>query len=196
MSRLFVLAVIALALAGCGHRHPFHARDISGLMPALDFTLTDDTGRTVTAADFQGKDVLLFFGYTNCPDYCPATLAHLHQAIKRLPEATRKSIKVLFVSVDPKRDTPAKLKQYTAYFGPEFMGLTGSLDALKDLTKRYRTTFSYGKADAQGNYVVSHGLAVYAFDRRGQVRLMILNDEPVPQLSQDLTQLTQLQPSA
>ena len=112
MSRLFVLAVIALALAGCGHRHPFHARDISGLMPALDFTLTDDTGRTVTAADFQGKDVLLFFGYTNCPDYCPATLAHLQQAIKRLPETTRKSLKVLFVSVDPKRDTPAKLKQY------------------------------------------------------------------------------------
>ena len=192
MSRFFALAVIALALAGCGQQHLFHARDISGLMPDLNFTLTDDNGRTVTAADYQGKDVLLFFGYTNCPDYCPATLAHLQQAIKRLPEATRKALKVLFVSVDPKRDTPAKLKQYTAYFGPEFVGLTGSMDALKDLTKRYRTTFSYGEADAKGNYEVSHGLAVYAFDRRGQVRLMILNDEPIPQLSEDLTQLAQL----
>ena len=196
MWRSFVVVLIALALAGCGHRHPFHARDITGLMPNLDFNLTDDDGHPVTGADYRGKDVLLFFGYTNCPDYCPATLAHLQQAIKRLPEATRKSIRVLFVSVDPRRDTPAKLKKYTAYFGPEVVGLTGGMDALRDLTKRYRTTFSYGKPDGHGNYDVTHGRAVYAFDRKGQVRLMILDDEPIPQLTQDLSQLAQLGGSA
>ena len=190
--RLFLFALIALALAACTKSAQFHARDISGLMPTLDFTLHDDTGRTVTAKDFRGKDVLLFFGYTSCPDFCPATLHYLHQAIKHLPPKTRSSLKVLFVSVDPKRDTPERLKKFTAYFGPEVVGLTGDMDALRTLTKRYRTTFSYGKPDAKGNYDVTHGLAVYAFDRQGKVRLMILNDEPIPQLSDDLTNLVQM----
>lgn len=190
MLRIITALLLAGALAGCGpHHQRWHAKDISGLMPDLQFHLTDDNGKAVTGENYRGRIALLFFGYTYCPDYCPTTLSRLHQAIAALPEDARKSITVLFVSVDPKRDTPAKLKQYAGYFGPQVVGLTGDMDTLRNLTKRYRTTFSYGKPDASGNYVVNHGLAVYAFDRDGAVHLLITDDESIPDLTADLRQL-------
>ena len=191
MRRILVLVASVLTLLGCGSSHHWNARDITGLMPPLEFSLRGLHG-SVTANNFRGSNVLLFFGYTSCPDYCPTTLSKLHQAINALPAADRIKFKVVFISVDPKRDNLPLLDSYTAAFGPEIIGLTGNVDALRELTKRYRTTFSYSTPDAHGNYEVSHGVAVYAFDREGTARLMILDTEPAPQVTEDLATLATL----
>lgn len=175
-------------LQGCQHKPEWNAKDISGLMPKLEFNLTDENGQGVTADTYKGKIVMLFFGYTNCPDYCPTTLSKLARVLKNVPDAADK-VRVLFVSVDPKRDDPHRLAVYTSNFAPEIIGLTGSQTALRALAKRYRTTFGYGKPDRAGNYVVTHGLAVYVFDTSGKARLMILSKEKVPEITADLKRL-------
>lgn len=189
-ARWWVLCMVALLVVACGKAPvTFHGRDITGVMPDLQFQLTDENGKTVTAQDYANKVVVLFFGYTHCPDYCPATLTLLAQALKILPADQRDRYRVLFVSVDPKRDTPALLKKYTAYFGPQIIGLTGSKDQLDALTKRYRTAYSYGDPDANGNYEVTHGLAMYGFDVHGAVHLFMRDDEPAKEIAEDLQAL-------
>lgn len=189
--RIAATALIAtLALASCNNAPvSFHGKDITGVMPDLEFTLVGEQGKPVNAAHFQGKAVVLFFGYTHCPDFCPTTLTALAQALNTLPERTRDQIRVLFVSVDPSRDTPELLKEYTRYFGPRIVGLTGDEEQLDALTKRYRTTYSYDQPDQDGNYLVSHGLAMYGFDKQGKVHLFMRNDQPVEQIADDLKAL-------
>jgi len=188
-----LITLFAVLLVGCGEsRVDFHGKDITGVMDDLSFTLTDENGDTVNASIVDNKAVVLFFGYTHCPDYCPMTLTLLAQAMNTLSEQEREQLRVLFVSVDPERDTPSLLKEYTAYFGPEVIGLTGTKDQLDDVTKRYRTAYGYGDKDEQGNYEVSHGLAMYGFDKSGQVRLLMRNDQPVEQVAEDLKALTNL----
>lgn len=189
-----VLLVVAL-LGGCsGDDRQFHAKSIARLMPPLAFELTDENGKSVTAADYRGKTVMLFFGFTHCPHFCPMTLAKLARVLERLPHGMRKDVRVLFVSVDPDRDTPRRLAAYTDNFAPEVIGLTGSEAHLRALAKRYRTTFSYGPADAEGNYNVSHGLAIYLFDRQGKARLMILKEQTIGQIADDVRKLTAKHP--
>ncbi|MEQ8261387.1 MAG: SCO family protein [Alcanivorax sp.] len=188
-----LITLFAVLLVGCGEsRVDFHGKDITGVMDDLSFTLTDENGDTVNASIVDNKAVVLFFGYTHCPDYCPMTLTLLAQAMNTLSEQEREQLRVLFVSVDPERDTPSLLKEYTAYFGPEVIGLTGTKDQLDDVTKRYRTAYGYGDKDEQGNYEVSHGLAMYGFDKSGKVRLLMRNDQPVEQVAEDLKALTNL----
>ncbi|HKK14097.1 MAG TPA: SCO family protein [Gammaproteobacteria bacterium] len=165
--------VAVLALGGCGRRSgAYELTNISGIMAPLQFTLTDSrTGKQVHADHFKGRIVLLYFGYTHCPDVCPTTLARLTHAVKSLG-AKADQVRILFVTVDPKRDSLAVLKRYAAGFGPQVVGLRGSQTALKALTKRYRATYGYGKPDADGNYTVSHSAAVYIFDRDGEARLL------------------------
>lgn len=188
--RALVLGLMGLLPAGCGHSGPPWAlKDISGLMPDLAFTLTDtQTGQPVHAAAFGGKVVLLYFGYTHCPDVCPTTLSRLSLAVGGLG-AKADQARILFVSVDPKRDTTAALKTYAAAFGPEVVGLRGSADALSALTKRYRVTYGYGKPDANGDYEVSHSSAVYIFDRQGHVRLLARPTDSARAIMKDLKRL-------
>ena len=191
LRNIFIVSCIATILAivsGCSRHSPWHAKDISGLMPDLEFSLTDESGNPVTFDSYRGKTLMLFFGYTNCPDYCPTTLSKLARVLQQLPN-DRKEVRILFVSVDPKRDSPRNLAIYTNNFAPEVIGLTGSEPALRALTKRYRTTFSYGTPNAQGNYEVSHGLAVYVFDGKGEARLMILGEQTVPDIVADIKRL-------
>ncbi|MDZ7685256.1 MAG: SCO family protein [Gammaproteobacteria bacterium] len=188
ISRLLIIAALLLTTACADDAHDWHAKSISGLMPPLEFTLTDENGNTVTAEGFRGDIVLLFFGFTHCPDFCPTTLSKLSRALADLGDA-RTDVTVLFVSVDPKRDGPEALRRYTSSFAPEIVGLTGTMDQLESLAKRYRTTFSYGAPDDAGYYSVSHGLAVYVFDPGGKARLMILNDAPVDEIASDLRTL-------
>lgn len=188
-----LVAVCTVLLVGCGEsRVDFHGKDITGVMEDLSFTLTSENGNTVSEEIVEDKAVVLFFGYTHCPDFCPMTLTLLAQAMNTLSEQEREQLRVLFVSVDPERDTPALLKEYTAYFGPEVIGLTGDKDQLDDITKRYRTAYGYGDKDEDGNYEVSHGLAMYGFDKSGKVRLLMRNDQPVEQVADDLRALTDL----
>ncbi len=174
-ARLHVLtAIIALAvvLAACSEPE-WRTSDIRGQFPALQFRLTGESGSVITEDDMAGRIVLLFFGYTSCPDVCPGTLARLSRVMQRLTPAQREDTRVLFVSVDPRRDSPQRLARYTSAFGEGFIGLTAGTGRLRELAARYYTTFSYGEPDAEGNYPVSHNGSVFVFDRDGTARLRI-----------------------
>jgi protein SCO1/2 len=187
--RARVLLLVSL-LAACGHSdRPWGLKNISGLMPPLDFTLTAASdGATVHGNDFRGKLVLLYFGYTHCPDVCPTTLSQLSHAVAALGTSAGQ-VRILFVSVDPARDMLAQLKTYAAAFGPEVVGLRGSQAELKALTKRYRVSYGYGKPDAHGDYEVSHSSAVYVFDREGEIRLLVGSTDAAPVITGDLQRL-------
>jgi protein SCO1/2 len=186
----FAVPVLVSLLAACSQsKTPWGLKDVSGLMPSLDFTLTDATNNaTVHAGDFRGKVVLLYFGYTHCPDVCPTTLSLLGHAVGALGKNAAQ-VRILFVSVDPARDTQAELKAYAAAFGPQVVGLRGSEAELKALTKRYRVTYGYGKPDAHGNYEVSHSSAIYVFDRLGEVRLLAGPTDTTAMITADLERL-------
>lgn len=169
-----LLALCAcLALAGCQRSEPlpFRLTRITGHMPDLDFRLVDDQGKPVTGADYRGKVVLLYFGYTHCPDVCPLTLAHLHVVMQRLGKLADNA-RILFVSVDPARDTPEVLHAYVNAFDPRAVGLTGKPADLEALSKRYRSAFSREPDPGDGNYEVSHSSAIYVFDTQGRARLL------------------------
>jgi len=189
--KLLAIGALALLLVGCGEKPSWQTMDISGVMPDLKFKLTSEDGSKVTQDQYAGKVNLLYFGYTNCPDTCPITLARLRNVIDTLPAAVAEQVEVLFVSVDPRRDTPKVLSSYTAAFGDKFIGLTGTGNELDALTQRYRTTYGYGETDARGNYEVSHGSVVYAFDPGGKVRLLIRSDNSVKAIAHDISQLVQ-----
>jgi len=162
--------------------------DVSGLLPPLQFSMSDQNGRTVTADSYRGKVVLLYFGYTHCPDACPVELTTLSEALRRLgPNADR--IRVLFVSVDPQRDTAEVLRRYVTFFGPQFVGLHPDDSALSALTKRYRVAFHREPADRNGDYAVDHSSAVFVFDPNGQARLLGGSGDTPQAIARDLSQL-------
>jgi protein SCO1/2 len=168
--RRLVLALL-LALAGCHHDLSQQDVNIQGLVPDLAFDMTEASdGKPVSAEAFQGKVVLLYFGYTNCPDVCPATLYNMDRVFKAMPAADAARVVVLFVTVDPGRDTPAALTQYTQLFGPNVIGLRGTADQLFALARRYRVVFSVTK---KPSYQVTHSSAVYVFDGLGEPQFII-----------------------
>ncbi|MGA7800112.1 MAG: SCO family protein [Gammaproteobacteria bacterium] len=163
--------------------------NVSGLLPSLTFTLTDSAnGRVVHANAFRSRIVLLYFGYTHCPDVCPTTLAELSRAVRELGPAADQ-VRILFVTVDPRRDSLSVLKEYAKAFGPQVVGLRGDRSELVALTKRYRVSYGYGKPDANGNYTVSHSSAVYVFDRQGDARLLGKPTNHLADYAHDLKEL-------
>ncbi len=186
------LGLVALALltslAACQQHKTWALRDISGIVSPLEFHLTNQDGQTVDAASYRGKTVLLYFGYTHCPDVCPTTLGTLALALHQLgPDADK--VRVLFVSVDPARDTPAVLKQYVNAFGPQFVGLTGSDNELEKLSRRYRIAYSREKPDKNGNYEVTHSSAIFIFDDQGKARLLADSSDKADAIAHDLKRL-------
>jgi protein SCO1/2 len=166
------LAVPAVARAGRDESQGSDQNiDVSDSSPDLDFAMTRARdGKLVTAADYRGDVVLLYFGYTFCPDVCPLTLTNVAAVLTRLgPLADH--VRVLFVTVDPNRDTLPVLKQYVSAFGPQFVGLRGTPDQLAALARRYR--IAYSVTSSNGRYEVTHSSAIYAFDASGAARLLI-----------------------
>lgn len=164
---------VLLPLAGCDSSGKWHAADVTGSLPSLAFDMTDATdSKPVTAANFRGKVVLLYFGYTNCPDFCPTTLSNLatvlHQLDKRADD-----VRVLFVTVDPNRDTLPVLKRYVGLFAPQVVGLRGTPDALASLARRYRVAYSVTPAHDGHPYEVTHSAVIYIFDQDGNARLLV-----------------------
>ena len=188
MRRALAVA-LTLALASCaGSGPPYALKDITGLVSPLRFHLTNQDDQAVTAEDYRHELVLLYFGYTECPDECPTTLAMLANALHTLgPDASR--VRVLFVSVDPKRDTTAVLKRYVGNFGPDFVGLRGDPAELTTLSKRYRIAYHYEQPDKYGNYEVDHSSAVFIFDGDGRARLLAQSDNTAQQVASDLRRL-------
>jgi protein SCO1/2 len=160
-----------LAFAGSPAR-TWNSDDMTGAMPALDFTMTRASdGKTVTAADYKGKIVLLYFGYTFCPDVCPTTLLNITTALESMGKQAD-DVRVLFVTVDPNRDTLPVLKQYTQAFATQIVGLRGTPEQLVTLAKRYRVAYSVTPASPGHSYEVTHGSAVYVFNRTGDIKLL------------------------
>lgn len=187
-ARAIAILLAVLVLAGCGE-HGWHGKNISGLMPELEFSLTDENGNAVTEEIFSGRPLAMYFGFTHCPDICPTTLARLAAATRNLPENARDELQLAFVSVDPDRDGPEQLARYTAAFSDRMLGLTGTQKQLTALTRRYRVTYGYEEPDAEGDYEVSHSSAILVFDADLEPRLMLLDNLSVAQMAEDLERL-------
>ncbi len=165
--------LLLISLSACHKDTPWHGIDISTSLPPLQFTMTSAaTSQTVTAADYRGKVVMLYFGYTHCPDVCPLTLSNIARALNRLGPLADK-VAVLFVTVDPNRDTLTVLKHYTALFSPQITGLRGTPDQLAALARRYRVAYSVTPATKDHPYEVTHGAGVYLFNQSGAARLVV-----------------------
>jgi len=169
LTRRPFLAALALLLAACGAGAPhFEGSDVTGASFGHDFSLTDSAGHTRTLADYRGKAVALFFGYTQCPDVCPTTLAALAEAMKKLgPDADR--VQVLFVTVDPARDTPALLAEYVASFHPRLLGLSGSEAEVAAAAKAWKVHRRKVLTSASAeDYLVDHGSLMYLMGPDGR----------------------------
>ena len=167
------LVLAALALVGCSASGPsFRNTDITGADYGKDFTLTDHTGKTRTLGDFRGKVVVMFFGYTHCPDVCPTTLAELKAVRDQLGEEAKK-LQVLFVTVDPERDTPKLLAEYVPAFDPSFLGLYGDSAATAKVAKDFRVFYQRVPGKTPDDYTVDHTAGSYVFDLRGRLRLFV-----------------------
>lgn len=186
MNRIAAL-LLTLMLAACskGEVRP-GVTDVTGASPDLQFSMTRASdGQQVTAADYRGKVIVLYFGYTNCPDVCPATLANLTEALQKLgPHAN--AMQILFVTVDPKRDTLDKLKQYTAAFDPHIDALRGDANALLRLARRYRVAYD---VETEPKYEVMHSESVFFFDAQGHARLVELKTDDTSAVASDLMHL-------
>ena len=186
----FALPLIML-LQSCKQPLHWNANDISGVMPDLEFTLLGPDGESVESVSLRGKPLILFFGFTNCPNICPTTLTRLSVLMKELgPKA--KDIQVVLVSVDPDRDTPEVMKRYTASFGPWLLGLTGPEEDLTNLREAYSVYASMESSDSKGNYDVMHAVVVFVFDAKGQARLLISDLDDSDAVLSDLKQLIDL----
>ena len=170
LRNLFILLLVAL-LAGCEKPKlpsPFHASDIGAMFTEADFRLTDHNGKTRTLVDFRGKAVVLFFGYTHCPDVCVTTLADLAQAMQLLGSDADK-VQVLFITVDPERDKPEMLMQYVPAFHPSFLGLYGDAQATAQAAKAFYV--AYEKRPTASGYNMDHTVGAFLVDPNGKVRL-------------------------
>lgn len=157
---------------------------VRGFLPDLRFTLTGAGGKTITQDTFRGKTVLLFFGYASCPDVCPTTLAQLSQVMHDLGDDA-KDVRIVFVSVDPHRDTPEKLQAYVSVFDKNAIGLTGSERQIADVARRYRVAYQIEKPATENteNYEVAHSRGVYIFDNRGRARLLAADTDSVKSIT-------------
>ncbi|MHB8885997.1 MAG: SCO family protein [Methylovirgula sp.] len=169
---LVAASLSAAFLAGCNDGK-FHAVDVTGISPSLGFTMTRAAdGKEVTQKDYRGQIVLLYFGYTFCPDVCPTTLTNVDDILRGLG-AEAQHVRVLFVTVDPDRDTLPVLADYVKNFGTHVDGLRGTPDQLEALTRRYRVVYSVEPATKTRPYEVTHSSAIYVFDRTGAARLLL-----------------------
>ena len=179
LSKLLLCAALAgTLLAGCDRfsaspaKPAFNAVDITGAEYGRELALSDADGKARTLADFKGKVTLVFFGYTQCPDVCPTTLAEL-AAVKRELGADGEHVQGVFVSVDPERDTPQILKAYMASFDPGFVALRGTLEQTQAAAREFKVFFAKVPGKSEGSYTVDHTAGTYIFDAQGRLRLFM-----------------------
>jgi len=188
----FCAAALALSVAGCdklpGKQASFQNTDVTGLDYAKGFSLTDHTGKPRTLADYKGKVVLVFFGYTQCPDVCPTTMAEMASVMQKLgPQADQ--VQVLFITLDPERDTQALLASYVPAFDKRFVGLYGTLEQTAKVAKDFKVFYSKVPGKEPGSYTIDHTAGSYVFDRDGKLRLFIRHGGGADPIVHDLRQL-------
>lgn len=186
--RKFLLILCAALLAACsggGEAPPkFNATDVSGADWGRELSLTDHNGKPRTLADFKGKVVILFFGFTQCPEICPSTLGASAAAMNLLGEDAAK-VQVLFVTLDPARDTPEVLSKYAPAFHPSFLGLYGDEAEIAAAAKEFKVFFQK-QPGKDGNYSIDHTAASYAIDPQGRLRLYMKHGETPEQMAADI----------
>lgn len=195
MKKLLGALCAALVLGACSDskQASFNAIDVTGADYAKDFVLTDHNGQPRTLADFKGKVVVMFFGYTQCPDVCPTTMNELvavKQALNADGRADGDKIQALFVTVDPERDTPAIMKSYMAAFDPGFLALyAGGTEQLAALAKDYKVYYKKVPGSTAGTYTMDHSAGLYIYDLQGRLRLYSRYGSGVEALTADIRQL-------
>lgn len=192
MSRL-AAASVALLVAACSQSGaPWQLTNVTGHLPDLRFALTADDGRPVDASTFQGQTTLVYFGYTHCPDVCPETMARLMQVLAKLNDKDAAKVRILFISVDPARDSPQALHDYVGAFDAQHVrGLTGTDRQVESLARRYRVAYQMEKRDPKGNYEVTHSSAVYIFDARGRARLLATDHDSPDAIAHDVARVVE-----
>jgi protein SCO1/2 len=193
MNRFAYAALLTLAVLCAGCNSPkapaFELTDITGADFARELQLTDHNGKPRTLAEFKGKVVAVFFGYTHCPDVCPVTLAELATVASELgSDATR--LQVLFITVDPERDTPEVLAKYVPAFNPSFLGLYGDAEATQRVAREFKVFYQKQSASG-GSYAVDHSAGTYLFDTAGRVRLFTSYGQGAPKMLHDIRLLLQ-----
>ncbi|MCX7628484.1 MAG: SCO family protein [Methylophilaceae bacterium] len=190
--RTFVFVVVLFLVACSGPRQDaapaFRGTDITGAKLGGDLVLPDSHGQVRRLSDFHGKVVALFFGYTHCPDVCPTTLANLARAVRDLGERG-KQVQVLFVTLDPARDTPEVLNRYVPSFNPGFIGLRGDEKTTNDVAHQFKIFHTKQETGSRSGYTIDHSAGIYVYDKKGILRLYLNHGQSVEDIAHDFGML-------
>jgi protein SCO1/2 len=189
MRRIAAFLLLAAFLGGCAPDGPrFTGSDVTGSSFGKDFALVDHTGKPRSLADYKGKAIVIFFGYTQCPDVCPTTMSTLAEAMQQLgPDADR--VQVLFVTVDPERDTQALLSEYVPAFDKRFAGLRGDAAATEKVAKEFKVIYQKQPGATPETYTVDHSAGVFVYDPQGRLRVYMSHGQSPQAYVHDLREL-------
>jgi len=183
-----------LAVCGCGEGPSFYSMDVTGADFGKDFRLTDTEGRTRTLADFRGRLVMTFFGFVHCPVVCPVVLMQAAE-VRRSLGKDGEMIQVIFITLDPERDTPEDIRSYASTFDPSFIGLYSDLAGTEKVAKDFRVF--YQKVPAGSSYAIEHTTYTYVHDALGRLRLAVRHDQSAEKTTEDIRKLlSQVQPGS
>lgn len=187
--RCGIICAALILLPGCSAEsgktvEPFKAADISGSTLGTDVGLVDHDGKLRRLSDFRGKVTALFFGYTHCPDVCPTTLSDLAKAVKLLGDRG-KEVQVLFVTLDPERDTADVLRRYVPYFNPDFLGLRADAAATGKMAQDFKIFFARQESPSKGGYTIDHSAGIYVYDKKGDLRLYMNHGQAPKDIAHD-----------
>ena len=188
ISVALLLAASGLLTACSPSKPAFNSVDITGANYARDFALTDAAGKKRTLADFRGKLVVVFFGFAQCPDVCPTTLSDFAQVKQKLG-AAGDQLQVVFITVDPARDTPQVLATYVPNFDASFIGLTGTLDEINAAAREFKVFYQKVPGKTETSYTIDHTAGSYVFDKEGRIRLFVRHATPADAIVADLQRL-------
>jgi protein SCO1/2 len=188
--RTVAFLLLGCLLSACSNtaKPVFLSTEISGASFGANFNLADHSGSVRTLEDFKGKAVVIFFGYTNCPDACPTTMANLASAVRKLGEDAQR-VQVLFVTIDPEHDTPALLQQYVSSYDPAFLGLSGDIETTKKTAAEFKTFYQKQIATKPEHHSVDHSTGTYIYDTKGRLRLYVTTEKGAEVFAHDLAQL-------
>jgi len=187
--KTLICAVLAMSLLACGKPvEKFNNTDLTGLDYAKDFQLTDHNGKARTLADFKGKLVVMFFGYTQCPDVCPTTMVEMAEVMQKMG-ADADKVQVIFVTIDPERDTQALLASYVPNFDKRFLGMYGDAAATAKVAKDFKVFYQKVPGKTPGSYTMDHTAGSYVFDTEGHIRLFLRHGQGAEPIAQDLKHL-------
>lgn len=188
LSRLLPLLLLSLGLTACSPEPdplPFVGNDISTAGIGRTLELVDGHGNTRRLADFQGKAVVVFFGFTQCPDVCPTAMVQLASAMEMLGDDA-KQVQVLLITVDPERDTPEVMQSYVEAFSPDFIGLTGTPEQIRKTAQSFKAFYAKAPTAQAGQYTMDHSSSFYLLDKTGKTRVLMRGDASPEDIKHDL----------